>query len=284
LRTVSGLSVAQLAKAFLVSAAAMEQRITRAKRRVAQAALSFETPGPAERAQRIDAVLAMLYLIFNAGYSVTTETAEARGQLCEEAIRLARLLLGLYPTEPEVMGIAALMLLQNSRNTARFDAEGNIVLLEDQDRTRWNREMINEGLALLDKAMRHRRPGTYQVQAAIAALHARAATAAHTDWAGIERLYAALEQLTPSPVVSLNRAVAISKLRGPIEALAAIEPLAEALDGYFYYHGTKGALLAQAGNAAAAREAFGRAMALANSPQEAIIVRQHLDKLQAAPA
>src|SRR5579883_1860872 len=166
LRIVSGLSVAQIARAFLVSEAAMEQRITRAKARIAKADVPFETPGAVERSERLGAVAAMIYLIFNEGYSGGQE--EARAPLCEEAIRLARLLLRLFPAEPEIMGLAALMLLQQARLPARFDAAGEAVLLEDQDRGLWDKKLISEGLALIDKAMRHNRPGPYQVQAAIA--------------------------------------------------------------------------------------------------------------------
>jgi RNA polymerase sigma-70 factor (ECF subfamily) len=279
LRIVCGLSVAQIARTFLVSEAAMEQRITRAKGRVAKAAVPFETPGASERAERLAAVAAMTYLLFNEGYSSTVREAEARAPLAIEAIRLIRLLLRLFPAEPEIMGLAALMLLQEARSAARFDPEGGIVLLEDQDRSRWNRPAINEGLALIDKAMRHKRPGPYQVQAAIAALHARAATPAETDWAQIDLLYANLERLQPSPVVTLNRAVAVGKLRGPAEALAMVEPLGERLAGYFYFHGLRGALLDQLGRAEEARESFGRAIALAHTPAEAAHIRQHLDRL-----
>src|SRR5471032_2850998 len=191
LRIVSGLTVAQIARAFLVSEAAMEQRITRAKARIANAQVPFETPGPAERAERLAAVAAMVYLIFNEGYSAGQDPE--RASLCEEAIRLARLLLRLFQTEPEIMGLTALMLLQQARLPARFDADGEAILLDDQDRSQWDDKLISEGLALVDKAMRHNRPGPYQVQAAIAATHARAASAAQTNWAGIEGLYLALE-------------------------------------------------------------------------------------------
>ena len=279
LRIVCGLSVVQIARAFLVSEAAMEQRITRAKARVAKAAVPFEAPGAPERAERLAAVAAMIYLLFNEGYSASHREAEARAPLAIEAIRLVRLLLRLFPAEPEIMGLAALMLLQEARTAARFDADGGIVLLEDQDRSRWNRPAINEGLALIDKAMRHKRPGPYQVQAAIAALHARATTPEETDWAQIDLLYANLERLQPSPVVTLNRAVAVSKVRGPGEALAMVEPLGERLAGYFYFHGLKGALLDQLGRADEARESFARAIALANTPAEAAHIRQHLDRL-----
>jgi RNA polymerase sigma-70 factor (ECF subfamily) len=229
LRIVSGLSVRQIAKAFLVGEAAMEQRITRAKARIARADTPFETPGPAERSERLAAVAAMVYLVFNEGYSSRSGEAEARAPLCEEAIRLARLLQRLFQNEPEIMGLAALLLLQHARAAARFDAAGEVVLLDEQDRSLWNRDLIAEGLALIDKALRHRQPGPYQVQAAIAALHARAERAQDTDWAQIEALYANLEIMQPSPVVTLNRAVAAGKARGPQEALAMIEPLADQL-------------------------------------------------------
>ena len=279
LRIVSGLSVKQIARAFLVTEAAMEQRITRAKARIAAADTPFETPDAVDRAERLAAVAAMVYLIFNEGYSTAGDAAAERAPLCEEAIRLGRLLLRLFQAEPEIMGLNALMLLQHARAAARFDTEGQVVLLDDQNRTLWNRPMIAEGLALIDKAIRHRRTGAYQIQAAIAALHARAERAEDTDWAQIELLYAGLEQLQPSPVVSLNRAVAVSKVRGPAAALEMIKPLAQRLSGYFYFHGAKGALLLQLDRPGEARDAFDRAIALANTPAEARHIRQHLDKL-----
>jgi RNA polymerase sigma-70 factor (ECF subfamily) len=280
LRIVCGLSVRQIAQAFLVSEAAMEQRITRAKARIGNAGTAFETPGAPERSERLAAVAAMIYLLFNEGYSASSgPEAEARKPLAEEAIWLARLLLRLFPAEPEIMGLTALMLLQRARAEARFDGEGNVVLLEDQDRSLWSRPRIAEGLALIDKAMRHRRPGPYQIQAAIAALHARAQRAEDTDWGQIDLLYANLERLQPSPVVTLNRAVAVSKVHGPEAALEMIEPLGERLKGYFYFHGVKGALLEQLERPLEAREAFGRAIALANTPAEAAHIRQHLDRL-----
>lgn len=281
LRIVSGLSVKQIARAFLVSEAAMEQRITRAKAKIGQADVAFEAPGPVERAERLATVASVIYLIFNEGYSSTVAEADARAPFAEEAIRLARLLLRLFPTEPEIMGLAALMLLQHSRAAARFDTNGEIILLEDQDRSIWNRPMIAEGLALMDKAVRHASPGPYQVQAAIAALHARAAQASDTDWAGIDRLYATLELMTPSPVITLNRSVAISKTQGPGPALAMIEPLADKLSGYFYFHGAKGLYLMRLGRNGEARIAFDQAIALANSAPEAAHIRLHLDSLQA---
>lgn len=279
LRIVSGLSVKQIARAFLVGESAMEQRITRAKARIAKADTPFEAPGPIERAERLAAVAAMIYLVFNEGYSAGPGATDARAGLADEAIRLARLLLRLFQTEPEIMGLTALILLQHARAAARFDSAGEMVLLDDQDRRLWNAGLIAEGLALIDKAMRHRRPGPYQVQAAIAALHARAAAPAETDWAQIDRLYATLERLQPSPVVTLNRAVAVSKVAGPAAALAMIEPLAPRLAGYFHFHGLKGALLLQLGQTEAARVAFGQAIALANTPAEAAHIRARLDRL-----
>jgi RNA polymerase sigma-70 factor, ECF subfamily len=277
LRIVSGLSVRQIARAFLVGEAAMEQRITRAKARITGAKVPFETPGAIERAERLAAVAAMIYLLFNEGYSAGDRPA--RAELCGEAIRLARLLLRLFQSEPEIMGLTALMLLQHSRAPARFDEAGEIVVLEDQDRGRWDAKLIAEGLALIDKAMRHRRPGPYQIQAAIAALHARAARAQDTDWQGIELLYAALERLQPSPVVTLNRAVAVGKLRGPAAALEMIEALAARLSGYFHFFGVRGAFLLQLGRREEARAAFDQAIALANTPAEAAHIRRHLDQL-----
>ncbi|MGA0533309.1 RNA polymerase sigma factor [Hansschlegelia sp. KR7-227] len=279
LRIVSGLTVKQIARAFLVSEAAMEQRITRAKARIGAGDAPFEAPGPVERAERLSTVVAMVYLVFNEGYSASGDDTAMRAPLCEEAIRLARLLITLFPAEPEVMGLAALMLLQHARAAARFDASGAIVLLEDQDRSLWSRPMIAEGLALIDKAMRHRRPGPYLVQAAIAAMHARAARFADTDWAEINALYGALERLAPSPVVTLNRAVALSKLHGPEAALALIDPLGERLSNYFYFHGARGALYLELGRTREAREAFDRAIGLATSPAEAAHIRAHLDRL-----
>ncbi|MDD3838174.1 MAG: RNA polymerase sigma factor [Phenylobacterium sp.] len=282
LRIVSGLSVRQIARAFLVSEAAMEQRITRAKARIARAEVPFETPGAVERSERLGAVAAMVYLLFNEGYSASFDVAQAKAPLCEEAIRLSRLLLRLFKTEPEIMGLTALMLLQHSRAAARFDTEGQVVLLGNQDRRLWNRKLISEGLALIDKAMRHRRPGPYQIQAAIAALHARAERPEDTDWTEIDALYAALERVQPSPVVTLNRAVAVAKVRGPEAALAMVEPLESQLSGYFHFHGLRGGLLMQLGRAAEAREAFNRAIALANTAAEAAHIRMHLDRLAGA--
>ena len=279
LRIVSGLTVQEIARAFLVSEAAMEQRITRAKRAIGSADVPFETPGAEARSDRLAAVGAMIYLLFNEGYSASGGTAHMRIGLCEEAIRLARLLLRLFPSEPEVMGLMALLLLQHARAEARLDRDNEIVLLEAQDRQLWNRQLIDEALVLVEKALRHRRPGPYQVQAAIAAIHSRASSAADTDWQEIDTLYGVLEQLQPSPVVTLNRAVAVSKLRGPAAALEMIEPLGEKLQGYFHFFGAKGAWLHELGRTDEARVAFDKAIALAHTPAQAAHIRQHLDRL-----
>jgi RNA polymerase sigma-70 factor (ECF subfamily) len=279
LRIVSGLTVKEIARAFLVSEAAMEQRITRAKRAIGGADVPFETPGAEARGDRLAAVAAMIYLLFNEGYSASGGTAHIRIGLCDEAIRLARLLLRLFPSEPEVMGLMALLLLQHARAPARLDRNNEIVLLDDQDRSLWNRQMIDEALVLVEKALRHRMPGTYQVQAAIAAVHSRAKRAADTDWQEIDTLYGVLEQLQPSPVITLNRAVAVSKLRGPAAALAIIEPLSDKLQGYFHFFGAKGAWLHELGRTDEARVAFDKAIALAHTPAQAAHIRQHLDRL-----
>ena len=279
LRIVSGLTVKQIARAFLVSEAAMEQRITRAKAKVSSANVPFDAPGAAERAERVAAVAAMIYLVFNEGYTTSIAGHGTEAPLCTEAIRLGRLLLHLFPAEPEVMGLVALMLLQHARAPARFEADGTVILLEHQNRALWDRRLIAEGLALIDKAIRHQRPGAYQAQAAIAALHARAPTFQATDWTQIELLYGALERFQPSPVVTLNRAVAVSKAKGPAVALAMIEPLAGKLQAYFYFHGARGAFLKELGRPEEARQAFDRAIALANTPAEAAHIRAQLDSL-----
>ena len=279
LRVVLGVPVERIARAFLVSERAMEQRITRAKARIAESGMPFDTPGPAERAERCAAVATMIYLVFNEGYSAPALKSE-RASLCEEGIRLARLLLRLFPAEPEMMGLLALMLLQHSRRRARFDEIGRLVLLDRQDRTRFDQSLIAEALAMLDKALLHRRPGPYQIQAAIAALHARADRAEDTDWAQIDQLYAALERHNPSPVVTLNRAVAISKVHGARAALSLVDELAESLGSYFYFHGVRGALLKQLGEVREAQKALRVAIGLATSPTEAAHIRDELDSLE----
>jgi RNA polymerase sigma-70 factor, ECF subfamily len=278
LRIVSGLTVEQIAKAFLVSPAAMEQRITRGKQAIREIGVEFDTPGAAERRARLAAVSTMIYLIFNEGYSSTPDTA-AREPLADEAIRLGRLLVSLFPTDPEVLGLLALMLFQQSRAPARFDAHGEIVLLDEQDRSRWDRALIDEGRRLLERASVYHDPGPYQLQATIAALHTRASRPEDTQWKAIDSLYEVLEALQPSPVVTLNRAVAVWKLHGPAVALAMIDPLRRELEAYFYLHGLRGALLKDLNRLDEARDAFNRAIALANSLAEAKHIRRELDGL-----
>lgn len=280
LRIVSGLSVRQIARAFLVSEAAMEQRITRAKSRITANPVPFEAPGPVDRTERLAAVAAMIYLVFNEGYTAGPADGAERRALCDEAIRLVRLLLRLFPTEPEIMGLAALLMLQHARSPTRFAADGSAILLEEQNRALWDTRLIAEGTALVDKAIRHGRPGPYQVKAAIAALHSRACRPEDTDWAEIALLYGTLERMQPSPIVSLNRAVAVSKVHGPEAALTIVDPLADKLFGYFYFHGARGFFLRQLGRTAEAREAFGRAIALAGTVAEASHIRRQLDQLE----
>ena len=221
----------------------------------------------------------MIYLVFNEGYSASGGTVHVRTPLCEEAIRLARLLLTLFPGEPEIMGLTALILLQHARAPARIDGDGAIVLLDDQDRKLWDRDLIAEGLALIDKAIRHRRPGPYLVQAAIAGVHAQRGKFRRHRLVGNRSALCHAGTLQPSPVVTLNRAVAVNKVHGPAAALAMIDPLAEPLAGYFHFFGVKGGLLMQLGRAAEARVAFDRAIGLAHTPAEAAHIRLHLDRL-----
>jgi RNA polymerase sigma-70 factor (ECF subfamily) len=279
LRIVSGLSFEQIAKAFLVSPDAIEQRITRAKRTIAEVGVEFDTPGAGERRTRLAAVSTMIYLLFNEGYGSTPDTAAAREALADEAIRLGRLLSSLFSTDPEVLGLLALMLLQHSRAVTRFDANGELVLLEDQDRASWNRTLIDEGRLLLQKASLSHNPGPYQLQALIAALHARATRAEETPWKEIDSMYQLLEVLQPSPVVTLNRAVAVWKLQGAEAALEIIEPLRSKLDDYFYLHGLRGALLKDLNRFPEARDALNRALALANTDAEARRMRRELGSL-----
>jgi len=279
LRIVSGLTVEQIAKTFLVSPAAMEQRITRAKRTIAKVGVEFETPGPAERHARLTTVATMIYLIFNEGYGSSPDVAAAREPLADEAIRLGRLLESLFPGDAEVAGLLALMLLQQSRAAARFDANGELVLLEEQDRSLWNRTLIDEGRVLLERAAIYQAPGPYQLQAAIAALHLYATTPADTAWKQIDVLYQTLEMMQPSPVVTLNRAVAVWKLQGPEASLAMIDPLKSDLEAYFYFHGLRGTLLKELHRFDEARDALNRAIALAKSVAEAKLIRRELDRL-----
>ncbi len=273
LKVIVGFPVEKIGRALVVKPKAMEQRITRAKKKAAATATKLDTPTLQERAARLDAVSTMVYLLFNEGYSAGGGDLHIRTELCEEAIRLGRLLLDLFPAQPEVMGLLALCLLQHSRRSARIDANGELVPLAEQDRSLWDREYIAEGRVLLEKALMRGRPGVYQVQAAIAATHCNAADDAATDWAEIASLYGVLETLQPTPVISLNRAVAVAKTEGEGAALKLIEPLAADLDSYLYFHSTRASMLAATGRLKEARVAYERALDLGPTSAE----RTHLE-------
>jgi len=278
LRLLAGLTAKEIARSFLTSESAIGQRITRAKRLLADARATTEEPGQDQRAERLSAVLGVLYLLFNEGYSATAGDDWMRPALCEEALRLGRILAGLVPREPEVHGLVALMEIQSSRTAARTGSDGQPVLIQDQDRGRWDRLLIRRGLAALERAESlTAAPGTYVLQAAIAACHARAATAQETNWQGIAALYAALVAVTGSPVVELNRAIALSKAYGPAAGLEVLDVLRDRpeLRGYHLLPSARGDLLAQLGRTDQARKEFERAAAMADNEQErAMLLRR----------
>ncbi|KZM51672.1 RNA polymerase sigma factor [Labrenzia sp. OB1] len=281
LKVVAGLSVDEIARAFLVQPKTMEQRITRAKKRLRAARLSYEEPDGPGRAQRLSAVANAVYLVFNEGYSASQGPELIRETLCEEAIRLARLLVRLFPEEPELRGLLALCLIQHSRRRARLTGCGRAVTLEDQDRTLWERIPIAEGTILLEAALRAGRPGPLQIEAAIAATHARAATYEATDWHEIDRLYHALEHIRPSPVVALNRAVVQAKLDGIPAALARLDHLSTPLARYAGYHTVRGSFLAELGRAREAQEAYETGLELAGTEVERAFIRGKLGEIGA---
>ncbi|MBX3737389.1 MAG: RNA polymerase sigma factor [Candidatus Didemnitutus sp.] len=275
LRELCGLTTEEIARAFLTTAPTIAQRIVRAKAKIREERIPYQTPTGAELPERLGAVLAVVYLLFNEGYAASSGPDLLRAELSAEAIRLGRMLFELLP-EPEVMGLLALMLLQESRRAARVDAAGELVLLEEQDRARWDAAAIREGVGLVERALATRRFGAYTLQAAIAAVHAEARSAAETDWPQVCALYAALLEMQPSPVIELNRAVAVAMQRGPAAGLALIDALLARgeLQDYDLAHAARGDLCRRLGRRNEAREAYARARAL--GPAEA--VRRFLEK------
>ena len=274
LRCILGLTTAQLARAFLTSEATMTKRIVRAKRKLVETGVPFRVPSGDDLTTRLGEVLAAIYLMFNEGYLSSGPEQPERGELAADAEWLAALLLQLLPDEPEVIGVVALIRLNHARRDARFDGAGHIVLLRDQDRSRWDRAAIDDAIALLNRALRRGRPGYYQAQAAIAACHAKARRWEDTDWAQIVALYDTLLQFGDSPVVSLNRAIALEHVAGAPAALAALEPLADRLAGYHLFHATRAHLLRELGRAHEAADADRTAAELTVNPAERHLLEQ----------
>jgi RNA polymerase sigma-70 factor (ECF subfamily) len=289
LGTLGGLTTAEIAAAFLVSEATMAQRLVRAKRKIRDAGIPYAVPPAGVIAERLDALLSVLYLIFNAGYNAPLGDQLVRPDLCAEAIRLARVLATLAREHlapgdaAESLGLLALMLLHHARRAARVSPEGDLILLSEQDRTLWDSAMIDDGVATLDAALALKRPGAYQTQAAIAALHAQAITPDATDWAQIAALYGALAKHMPSPVVELNRAVAVAMRDGAAAGLALLEGLADALDGYYLFYAARADLLRLAGDTDGARAAYTRALDLCGNSAEQAFLRRRLDALTPQP-
>jgi RNA polymerase sigma-70 factor, ECF subfamily len=279
LRTLGGLTIVEIARAFLASEAAIAQRIARAKQKIARARIPYEIPDRESLALRLDAVLSILYLVFNEGYLATSQGELVRGDLVDDALRLARGLCGLLPREPEPIGLLGLMLLHDSRRDARTSNEGDLVLLGDQDRTKWKRSQIEEGARLVEEALRLGRPGPYQVQGAIAAVHAEAPTAADTDWRQIAVLYDQLLRYEQSPVIELNRAVALSFAVGPVEALELLDGIERAgtLREYAPFHLGRADILRRLHREDEAREAYRRALPFTQNEQVRRFIERRLN-------
>ena len=276
LRAVCGLTTAEISAAFLVAEPAMAQRLSRARKALRETGTAVRIPDPDQLGDRLDEVLAVIYLVFNEGYLASAGRTPARRDLAMQAVALNRLLHRLMPREPEVLGLLALLLLHESRSATRFDGWGRLVQLQDQDRSRWDRALIDEAASLLARAMAMHRPGAYQIQAAIAAVHAQAPSYGQTDWPQIRLLYGGLYLVTPSPVVLLNRAVATRFAIGPQAALAEVEPLAGELGDYRLYHAVRAELLTELGRPEQARAANERALALAANPAERELLARRL--------